>query len=491
MVKSKNNGLSMITLNEFIHLTTNNLGRNLDPNQQDAVFAPASEALFLVAGPGSGKTTVLALRVLKFVFVDGIDPAEILATTFTRKAAAELRSRILGWGDRLRLELISTQPGLKPRLEKLDLNRVITGTLDSIAEEALRDHRAPGTQPALVIEEFVANALMIRKGFFDAGRHRDADLRDYVVQLNGTAWNMNIGTLREITREVRDRLLHDQVNVTAFQNGAAHPGVPVMCAAIQDYANTLRTNLVLDFAALENHFLERLQNGTLASFVDNLRVALVDEYQDTNLLQEQIYFTLAQAVTNQGGALTVVGDDDQSLYRFRGATVELFRDLPARLQNQVSRNPRTIYLNRNYRSTPTIVTFYSDFVNLDPTYRPARVVGKPPLVAARNLTTPDYPVLGLFRPDLPTLAADLAQFIDNVFQGPGQIVQYQGQSLNIVANPNGGALGDCALLCSSPREYSASGNPRLPLLLRQELVQLNPPIRVFNPVAKSSAKWVK
>lgn len=471
----------MISLNDFLHRISNHLGRNLDANQRDAVSAPLDQALFLVAGPGSGKTTVLALRALKFVFVDSIDPAEILATTFTRKAAAELRSRILGWGDRLRQELMRTQPGLKPRLDKLDLNRVITGTLDSIAEEALRDHRAPGTQPALVIEEFVADALMIRRGFFDAGRHNDTDLRDYVIQLNGTAWNMNIGTLREVTREVRDRFLHDQVDVTAYEHSATHPGVPVMCAAIQDYANALSASLVLDFAALEDQFLERLQNGTLASFVDNLRVILVDEYQDTNLLQEQIYFVLAQAVTTQGGTLTVVGDDDQSLYRFRGATVELFRDLPVRLQNQVSLNPRIIYLNRNYRSTPTIVTFYSDFVNLDPTYRPARVVGKPSLVAARNLTTPDYPILGLFRPDLPTLAADLAQFIDDVFQRTGRVIQHQGQPLNIVANPNGGALGDCALLCSSPREYSAGGNPRLPLLLRQELQQLNPPIRVFNP----------
>lgn len=87
----------MVSFNNFLQLITNNLSRKLDPNQQDAVSTPASEALFLVAGPGSGKTTVLALRVLKFIFVDGIDPAEILATTFTRKAAAELRSYILGW----------------------------------------------------------------------------------------------------------------------------------------------------------------------------------------------------------------------------------------------------------------------------------------------------------------------------------------------------------------------------------------------------------
>ncbi len=471
----------MIELPAFQTLTQSLLSKRLDSAQEEAVSAPLGESLFLVAGPGSGKTTVLALRLLKFIFVDGVDPAAILATTFTRKAAAELRSRILGWGDKLRRELMRTQPALKPQLERLDLNRIITGTLDSIAEEVLRDQRAPGTQPAIVIEEFVADALMIRRGFFDHSRHRDDALRDYIVGLNGTAWNMHIGTLREITREVRDRLLHDQVDVATFEANASHPGVPVLCAAIRDYANALDADLVLDFAALEDRFLERLENGTLSGFLDNLHVVLVDEYQDTNLLQEQIYFTLAQSVIQRSGAITVVGDDDQSLYRFRGATVELFRDLPARIQAQCRVTPRTIYLNSNYRSTPTIVRFYSDFVDLDPAYVPARVTGKPSLVAARNPVPVNYPVLGLFRPDLDTLARDLARFIHDVFQGRGVTVRQDEQTFHIKSNPSGGALGDCALLCSSPREYSSGGRLRLPFLLKQALESLDPPIQVFNP----------
>jgi DNA helicase-2/ATP-dependent DNA helicase PcrA len=476
----------MITVNDFLQLVQQQgllrpQGIQLDGSQRDAATAPLSESLFLVAGPGSGKTTALALRVLKYIFVDDLDPPAILATTFTRKAASELRSRILGWGDRIRQELMRTRPALAPRLERLDLNRIITGTLDSIAEEVLRDHRAPGTQPAIVIEEFVADALMIRRGFFDHGRHRDSDLRGYIVQLNGSAWNMHIGTLREITREVRDRFLHDQVDVAAFEAGTHHPGVSVLCGAIRDYAAALEDDLVLDFAALEERFLERLQNGTLSDFSKGLRVVLVDEYQDTNLLQEQIYFTLTQDVLGRGGSITVVGDDDQSLYRFRGATVELFRDLSTHLQGQCNLAPRTIYLNRNYRSTPTIVRFYSDFVDLDRAYAPARVADKPGLIAARNPVPMDYPVLGLFRPDLPTLTRGLARFIGDVFQRQGMDIRHGGQTFHIAVSPQGGALGDCALLCSSPREYSSGGNARLPLLLRQELGRLTPPIRVFNP----------
>lgn len=90
----------MITVNDFLQLIQQRgllrpQGIHLDGSQRDAATAPFSESLFLVAGPGSGKTTVLALRVLKYVFVDDVDPAAILATTFTRKAASEPRSRIL------------------------------------------------------------------------------------------------------------------------------------------------------------------------------------------------------------------------------------------------------------------------------------------------------------------------------------------------------------------------------------------------------------
>src|SRR4051812_17099954 len=75
--------------------------RRPDAPQHDVVSAPPDEALFVVAGPGTGKTTALTIRILKLVLVDGVPPRGVLATTFTKKAAAELRSRVLGWGFRL------------------------------------------------------------------------------------------------------------------------------------------------------------------------------------------------------------------------------------------------------------------------------------------------------------------------------------------------------------------------------------------------------
>src|SRR4029450_10338655 len=87
---------------------------------------------------------------------------------------------------------------------------------------------------------------------------------------------------------------------------------------------------VLDFAQLERRLADGLKAGAYARFTKELKAILVDEYQDTNLLQETIYILLAKA---SGAPLSVVGDDDQSLYRFRGATAELLRYHTQRLKH--------------------------------------------------------------------------------------------------------------------------------------------------------------
>lgn len=78
----------------------------LNERQEQAAFSSVDQPLFIVAGPGTGKTTVLAIRILYLVFVAGYSPDSILATTFTRKAANELRSRVLSWGNLIKSAII-------------------------------------------------------------------------------------------------------------------------------------------------------------------------------------------------------------------------------------------------------------------------------------------------------------------------------------------------------------------------------------------------
>ena len=483
----------MISWNEFENAAVSHLGRDIrrqsNHDQNRAIRAPLNQPLFIVAGPGSGKTTVIALRVLKLIFVDNIDPSSILVTTFTRKAATELRSRILGWGDQLKRIFTNSASHhhIRNQLQRLDLNRIITGTIDSIAEETLGDYRAPGAPPPAVIEDFVSNGLMIRQ-LFNHGRFRNTDLTDYLVRLNGSRFglvargNLIPAKAAEMLCEIKDRFFHDQINISQFKNSSNHPGVPVACNTIQDYIQELQDRLLFDFALLEQAFLDRLRNGTLNRFLQRLRFILIDEYQDTNLLQEQTYFEIARVALRNGGSITVVGDDDQSLYRFRGATVDLFQEFQNRINNQLSVNPAIIYLSRNYRSTQNIVSFCNDFITLDSQYQSARVQNKPPISSARPQLYDNYPVLGMFRENVKELAHDLARFVHRVIHSGGvRVLDSQGNQYTIEIDPQGGSPADVALLCSSPREFDSQGNPRLPRLLRDELSQLSPPIQVFNP----------
>lgn len=468
----------MFDLPLFLDTVAAKLGKKLgaNNNQERAVIADKSASLFLVAGPGSGKTTVLTLRVLKLVFVDGVDPATILATTFTRRAADELRSRILGWGDSLRGELLARATSAQQDwLKKLDLNRIFTGTLDSIAEQVLLDFRSAGMQPPVVLDEFIGRALMFREGVLGTGAWGNSALKAYLETLcdDDDVRTHRIGGLAS---EIRQRLIHDRADRTCFR--AAQPAeVNDLFEVIEAYERCLDDLQVLDFALLEQIFYQRLQDGSLSRFTQPLHTVLVDEYQDTNLLQESIYLALARAAAANKGAITVVGDDDQSLYRFRGATVDLFRDFADRLKAATGITPVLIYLTTNYRSTRRIVDYTMAYVRHDPAYASARVAGKPPLVAGRAIAAVDFPILTMFRADLPTLAADLATFVRDVVNG-GRVVATPRGNISVQTDSRAGSVGDIALLCSTPQEYSSGGNPRLPLLLRQAL---RPQIQVFNP----------
>jgi ATP-dependent DNA helicase UvrD/PcrA len=460
------------------------VGRPPNKGQEPAVEASADAALFVVAGPGTGKTACVTMRILKLMYVDGISPRGILATTFTKKAAAELRSRILSWGYGVHEYLLTKEKLSKIerlRIERIDINQVRTGTVDSVCEELLRDFRDPGTDPPILADEFVSETLLLRAGLFGGGRYLDDDLDKFLCDARGTGkWGWNIGAKNDLMLTTWDRRYYDQVDWPKFVKGgsttAEKNARKILDAALTDYAAELAKRMMVDFAQLEQTVLDRLRKGGFSEFTDELRVVLVDEYQDTNLLQERMYFELAKRC---GGALTVVGDDDQSLYRFRGATVELFSQFETRYATTFGRKPKRFFLNENYRSTTTIIDFVNAYARLDAEYQKVRVVRKPKLVNP-NPPKLEVPILGMFRDTLDELATDLARFVLDVTRGSGVRV---GKHLVKVDKAKGGDVGDCALLCSSPQEYG-SGNPpksRLPLRLKEELDLLTPKIRVFNP----------
>jgi DNA helicase-2/ATP-dependent DNA helicase PcrA len=461
-----------------------------NPEQAAGVTAVLSAPTFLVAGPGTGKTTVLTLRILKLITCDQMPPGAILATTFTVKAAAELRSRILGWGYPL-IEALLADKSLNAAdrkwLESIDLNQVVTGTLDSLCQEALSQHRTPGMQPPVMIDTFLANTVLIRQGLFPSQLHSTAnqnglDLDAWLLSLrNDAKFGWGLGAKRDLLMNLWDRLHQDQVDLSMIGKTGMSAGVATSVqAALSNYRQFLSDNGWLDFAMLEHETLQRLRAGTLDDWVKPLKVVLVDEYQDSNLLQEQIYFTICQ---RSGAALTVVGDDDQSLYRFRGATVEIFTEFPKRYAPFFKKPaPSPIFLNTNYRSTTPVIDLVNAFIARDKHYTRVRVAAKPPI--APPAPRPGLPVLGIFRSTTQELAEAVADFLAQV-NGKG----YGLPDGTVLKLGKSGHLGDCCLLASSPQENkkavpnprnpNPSPEPRFPGLLRNELLAHN--LHIFNP----------
>ena len=203
-------------------------------------------------------------------------------------------------------------------------------------------------------------------------------------------------------------------------------------------------------------------------FLDSIQYILVDEYQDTNSFQECIYCVLAKAAIRNSGGITVVGDDDQSLYRFRGATVDLFVNFRKRFKKCLNEETEIIKLSNNYKSTEEIVNFCNRFVNLDADYKDARVKEKKDIVSARKKDYIHYPILGIFRDDLQSLSDAISDFINNVLNN-----KYEFDNMELSVDPNNGSVNDISFLFSSPNEYNSYNGIKLPHILKKELSLLN------------------
>ncbi|MDD2643358.1 MAG: DEAD/DEAH box helicase [Methanobacteriaceae archaeon] len=507
----------MITYSQFKNIVVEDLSRDINSNieQNKAISSNLNDSLFLVAGPGSGKTTVIVLKILKYIFVDDVKPEEILATTFTKKAANELSSRILSWGQTIKDVIINkmliADDDILRKLVRLDLNQILTGTLDSIAEELMRIHRDPGTKQPVVIEDFITRSVMLNVGLFKNERYKNKDLQKYLASLLGRDVLTNPSKMSEILLSIKDRLYYDLIDWDKIQHDVNSEGSKVALNCIRNYVNELENRNMLDFVMLEYRFLKRLKNNKLNIFLNNVKILLVDEYQDTNLLQEKIYFKIGNHAIKNNGNITVVGDDDQSLYRFRGATVDLFTDYKKRAAKSLNTEIIEINLKNNYRSSKDIVNLCNDFVELDSHYQEARVKEKPQIKFARE-DMKNIPVLGMFRNNGEQLAADLSKLIKNLVEGKevelpvkrvltsknserissddadialnsrklSMDLAKDKESIKLQLDPKNGSPSDIALLTYSPKEKNSNGY-LFPYYLKKRLEKLKNPIEVYNP----------
>jgi len=292
---------------------TDPLLASLNPAQREAV-EHGPEPLLVLAGAGSGKTRVLTHRVAYMIEAHGVEPGRILAVTFTNKAAGEMRERIV--------RLLDHRPG--------GIEGLWIGTFHSVCARILRR---------------IADRFDYPRSFtiYDA----DDTLRLLKKVMDDLGWSIgavdHYGLRRRIS-DAKSRLLSPD------EYAAAHRGhvEEAVADAYRRYTRELASNKALDFDDLLMRTVVTLREDEplLDSYRRTFRHVLVDEYQDTNHAQ----YALVRLLTEEHRSVTVVGDDDQSIYGWRGADIgnilSFEDDFP---------EATLIRLEQNYRSTATIL----------------------------------------------------------------------------------------------------------------------------------------
>jgi DNA helicase-2/ATP-dependent DNA helicase PcrA len=281
----------------------------LNDRQREAVAAPASDMLVL-AGAGSGKTRVLVHRMAWLMEVENIAPFSILAVTFTNKAAREMRGRV-------------------ERLMGSALQTMWIGTFHGLAHRLLRTHYNEAKLPQnFQILDSDDQYRLVRRVI------KSLNLDEKNWQAKSVQWYINGN---------KDEGLRPQHIDTQ-----GDPTKQTMKDIYQAYQQTCDRSGLVDFAELllRAHELWLHNPDVLKHYQRRFRAILVDEFQDTNNIQ---YAWLRMLNCNDNNMM-IVGDDDQSIYGWRGANVEniqhFLRDFP---------NANTIRLEQNYRSTGNIL----------------------------------------------------------------------------------------------------------------------------------------
>jgi DNA helicase-2/ATP-dependent DNA helicase PcrA len=286
---------------------------NLNPAQLEAV-THGPGPLLVLAGAGSGKTRVLTHRIAWMILEHDVQPRYILAVTFTNKAAGEMKERVLTL--------------LADRAE--GIQGLWIGTFHSVCARILRQIADRFDYPRSFTIYDGDDSLQLLKQVMDA--------------MSWSIGSLDAYGLRGRISDAKNRLLSPE-QYAAIHHGHVEDAV---AEAYRRYQATLRANRAFDFDDLLMQTVVQLRedDALLASFRRKFRHVLVDEYQDTNHAQYQF----VKLLTEEHRSITVVGDDDQSIYGWRGADIRNILSFEDDFPEAVS-----IRLEQNYRSTGRIL----------------------------------------------------------------------------------------------------------------------------------------
>lgn len=296
--------------------------------------------LLLIAGPGSGKTMTLVNRIVHLLTEKHVEPERIIVSTFTRKASFELQSRLLA--------------RLKELGAEVPVQHMLIGTLHSIFLTLIEKYR---------------HLTHLRRGFrllddFDQHylvyRHLEQFLtieNVHYLTVKGDAYKLP--TNAERSRRLiywLNKVNEEMLDVQQLIDSGDFP-IKALGLAYRMYESLLANENALDFGMIQTTLLKlfREHPDVLRQIRNSAPYIMIDEYQDTNTVQERLILMLA----GEKGNLCVVGDDDQSIYRFRGATVQ---NLVKFEEHFEPGDCQIIKLTTNYRSHPRIINFYTKWI---------------------------------------------------------------------------------------------------------------------------------
>ena len=327
------------------------MGANLE---QQRVIETLDGPLLIVAGPGSGKTFSLVERTANLLASREVQPERVLISTFTEKAAKELKTRI---SERLQ------RSGSK--INPLDLT---VGTLHSIFLDIIDEFRAFSSirRNFTILDQFDQQYFVFQR----LPEFREiAGLEDFIRP----SQNLSSWRVAERLCGYLNKLSEEAVAPEALAKATAIE-LQILGEAYTLYQGLLGQYNYIDFSSIQVEVLRLLELPEVAEQLCNrFDYLMIDEYQDTNTIQERIVLKLASRHNN----LCVVGDDDQALYRFRGASIRNILEFPTRFPAGTCQQ---IYLTKNYRSHPDIVDFYNRWMELadwqggDRSYRFPKVI---------------------------------------------------------------------------------------------------------------------
>lgn len=308
---------------------------NANDAQKEAI-ATTNGPLLIIAGPGTGKTFTLVKRAVYLIEKCNVKPEQIMMATFTQKAAKEITTRITN--------------ELSERNIYVNINEMYVGTFHSLCLRIIEEN--------LELSNLKKNFRTLEQ--FDQFYAVYSNMKKFEERVA----NFNLVILEKFSQWGKAVKIADLVNNITEElvepeelRNSNDPEIIILSDIIKVYRDILAEENLLDFSSIQKEAYNILKNHpeVLKKIQEKIQYIMVDEYQDTNYIQEQITFLLAGKNKN----ICVVGDDDQGLYRFRGATIRNILEFPNKFKENECKK---VTLEINYRSNSDIVNFYNEWM---------------------------------------------------------------------------------------------------------------------------------